>query len=545
MVRRNPKPAPAPDRKDALLEAGLTLASELSLPIVLQRIVDLAVQVTDARYGALGVIGDGGSLIEFVTSGISARQRREIGPLPHGRGVLGYLITHPRPLRLPQISRHPKSVGFPRNHPPMTSFLGAPVLAMGKVYGNIYLADKRNAREFTEDDETSLVVLATQAGVAIANASLYEDMRQRERWLDSLHDITSQILAGADSDSVLARIAEDARALAEADTAIIVNASAVPGELVVAVAVGERSNGLQGRPVPGAKSISGEVMRTLKPVVFEDASMEARAHQPLIRAANIGPAIFVPLRARDTAMGTLMVGNQRGGQTFEAGMVRLVQTFADQASVAIEYGRAQLDQRRLSVMEDRERIAKELHDGIIQSLFAVGMKLQGTAQMAGSAEVSTRVEGAVGELDRVIRDLRNYIFGLRPGILADRQLDQALRVLGEEVQERSHVRVQVDVDGVAAAALSGQSHEIVQMTREALSNVVRHAGARSATVSLRRNGNSAVLTIADDGSGFDSRSESAGNGLRNMRGRATALGGSFAVESRKGRGTRLRITVPI
>ena len=545
MARRKVQPAPAPDRKDALLEAGLTLASELSLPIVLQRIVDLAVQVTDARYGALGVIGENGSLVEFVSSGISARQRRDIGALPHGRGVLGYLITHPEPLRLPDISRHPKSVGFPPNHPPMTSFLGAPVLAMGKVYGNIYLADKRSAREFAEEDETSLVVLATQAGVAIANASLYEDMRQRERWLDSLHDLTNRILAGADSESVLTRIAEDARALAQADTAMIVNASGVPGELVVAVAVGAGSDGLEGRPIPAGRSISGEVMRTLKPVVFKDASSEARAHQPVIRAAKIGPAIFVPLRARDTAMGTLMVGNQHGGRTFEAGMVRLVETFADQAAVAIEYGRAQVDQRRLSVMEDRERIAKELHDGIIQSLFAVGMKLQGTAQMAGSPDVSSRLEGAVAELDRVIRDLRNYIFGLRPGILADRQLDQALRVLGEEVQERSRVRVEVDVDAAAAAALSGQSHEIVQMTREALSNVIRHAGARSATVTLHRNGKSAVLTIADDGSGFDSRGRSSGNGLQNMRGRASALGGSFSVQSRRGKGTRLRITVPI
>lgn len=191
------------DPRDILLEAGLTLASELSLPMVLQRIVDLAVQVTDARYGALGVIGKGGSLVEFVTSGISARQRKEIGALPRGRGVLGYLINHPKAVRIADIGKHPRSVGFPAHHPPMKSFLGAPVLAMGKVYGNIYLTEKRGARQFSEEDELSLVVLATQAGVAIANASLYEDMRLRERWLDSLHDITGEILAGGDPDSVM------------------------------------------------------------------------------------------------------------------------------------------------------------------------------------------------------------------------------------------------------------------------------------------------------------------------------------------------------
>jgi signal transduction histidine kinase len=532
------------DRKDALLEAGLTLASELSLPIVLQRIVDLAVQVTDARYGALGVIGDDGSLVEFVTTGMSARQRREIGALPQGKGLLGYLITHPKAVRVANIAKHAKSVGFPAHHPPMTSFLGAPVLAMGKVYGNIYLTEKRSAHEFSPDDELSVVVLATQAGVAIANASLYEEMRMRERWLDSLHDITSEILEGADSDAVLPRIAEDARALANAESAFILSTTSVPGELAVAVAVGLHSAGIEGRTVPAGNSISGEVMRTGKPLMLEDASVSRTAYAPIVSAARIGPVMVLPLRTRDQVRGTLVVANQKGGKHFDGRAMRLVETFANQASVAIEYGRAQADRRRLGVMEDRERIAKELHDGIIQSLFAVGMKLQSTALMSGSAEVSGRVEGAVTELDRVIRDLRNYIFGLRPGILADRQLDQALRVLGEEVQERSRISVGVDIEPETASAMSPHSHEIVQLTREALSNVVRHAGASHAWVSLARNGSAAVLTIEDDGLGFNTRGGSSGNGLRNMRERAAALGGGLKISSRKGKGTRLRIDIP-
>ncbi|HET9410816.1 MAG TPA: GAF domain-containing sensor histidine kinase [Candidatus Dormibacteraeota bacterium] len=533
------------DRKDALLEAGLTLASELSLPIVLQRIVDLAVQVTDARYGALGVIGNDGTLVEFVTTGISAHQRREIGALPRGKGLLGYLITHPKPVRVANISRHARSVGFPAHHPPMTSFLGAPVLAMGKVYGNIYLTEKRSAKEFSPDDELSLVVLATQAGVAIANASLYEETRVRERWLDALHDITSEILAGADADAVLPRIAEDARSLANADMAFIVNATAVPGALTVAVAVGLHSAGIEGQTVPAAGSVSGKVMRTGKPLVLEDAAAEQTAYAPIVRAARIGPAIVVPLRVRDQVGGTLVVANQKGGRLFEERTMRLVETFADQASVAIEYGRSQGDRRRLGLMEERERIAKELHDGIIQSLFAVGMKLQSTALISGPGEVSSRVEGAVSELDRVIRDLRNYIFGLRPGILADRQLDQALRVLGEEVQERSRISVGVDVDPQAASAMSPHSHELVQLTREALSNVVRHAGASHAWVRLELDDSSAVLTVEDDGVGFSTRGVPAGNGLRNMRERVLALGGALKLTSRKGKGTLLRFTVPL
>jgi len=534
-----------PDRKDALLEAGLTLASELSLPIVLQRIVDLAVQVTDARYGALGVIGSDGKLIEFVTTGISARQRRQIGALPHGKGLLGYLIKHPSPVRVANIGKHPRSVGFPPHHPPMTSFLGAPVRAMGKIYGNIYLTEKRSAPAFSPDDELSLIVLATQAGVAIANASLYEEMRIRERWLDSLHDITSEILEGTDVDAVLPRIAEDARALANADTAFILSTTRIPGQLSVATAVGLHSAGIEGQTVPAAKSVSGEVIRTGKPLMLEDATTARTAYAPIVSAAHIGPAMVLPLRVSGQVRGTLVVANQKGGKAFEGPTMRLVETFADQASVAIEYGRAQADRRRLGVMEERERIAKELHDGIIQSLFAVGMKLQATALMSGSAEVTLRVEGAVTELDRVIRDLRNYIFGLRPGILADRQLDQALRVLGEEVQERSRVAVGVDVEPEAASAMSPHSHEIVQLTREALSNVVRHAGASHAWVGLARNGSAAVLTIEDDGVGFNTRGGSSGNGLRNMRERAVALGGGLKISSRKGKGTRLRIDIPL
>jgi signal transduction histidine kinase len=532
-----------PDRKDALLEAGLALASELSLPIVLQRIVDLAAQVTDARYGALGVIGDNGELVEFITTGMPARQRKAIGALPRGRGILGLLIQEPKPIRISRIADHPKSVGFPPNHPPMQSFLGAPVQAMGKVIGNIYLAEKRGASKFSQDDEDSVTILATQAGAAIANATLYARTHQRERWLDALQAITSDILAGSDEDSLLTGIAERARDLAGAEAATIMTPSSSPDQLVVAVAAGAHADQVRGQPVPASSSISGGVMKSGRPLVTPDASADRGAYQPIIRLGRVGPAIFVPLRVRGRATGTLMVANLKGGRPFDPETIRLVETFADQASVAMEYARAQADVRRVGLMEERERIAKELHDGIIQSLFAVGMNLQSTALMSGSAETAARVEGSVGELDRVIRDLRNYIFGLRPGILADRQLDQALRTLGDEAQ-RSGLKVVVDVDSDLAARLSGRSHEIVQLTREALSNVARHANAKQSAVKLVPSGRGAVLTVEDDGAGFDTRRDSVGNGLRNMRERAAGLGGELRITS-NGRGTRLRVTFPV
>ena len=532
------------DRKDVLLEVGLTLASELSLPMVLQRIVDLAAQVTDARYGALGVIGDGGELVEFITTGLSAKQRRAIGSLPRGRGILGLLIREPRSIRIEKIGDHPKSVGFPAHHPPMGSFLGAPVKAMGKVFGNIYLTEKRSAPEFSEQDEESLVVLATQAGVAIANATLYAQTHQRERWLDALRAITSDILAGSDADSLLAGIAEHARDLAGADSASILTTSSTPGQLVVAAAVGAHAGQVRGQMVPAAKSISGEVMESGRPLVTKAAAADGHAYQPIIRLGRVGPAIFVPLRVRGRATGTLMVANLVGGRHFNEETIRLVETFADQASVAIEYAHAQTDLRRLELMEERERIAKELHDGIIQSLFAVGMNLQSTALMSGSPETSRRVDKAVDELDRVIRDLRNYIFGLRPGILADRQLNQALEAIGEEVGSTLQIPIAVEVDGAVSAALSSRSHEIVQLTREALSNVTRHAQAQRAAVRLTRQGANAVLTIEDEGVGFDPREASSGSGLRNMRERAAAIGATLHISSATGKGTKLRFTFP-
>ena len=532
------------DRKDVLLEAGLALASELSLPIVLQRIVDLAAEVTDARYGALGVIGEGGEIVDFITTGISGKERRAIGELPHGLGILGLLIHEPQSIRITNIADHPKSVGFPPNHPPMGSFLGAPVQAMGKVFGNIYLTEKRSASEFSQEDEDSLLILATQAGAAIANATLYAETRRRERWLDALREITSEILAGSGAESLLATIAEHARGLAGADSATILTTTSSPNQLEVAAAAGAYAAEVRGQLVPATKSMSGEVMATGKPLHTDDASAQSLAYRPIVRLGHVGPAIFVPLRVRGRATGTLMVANLKGGRRFDPGTIRLVETFADQASVAIEYGRAQDDLRRLGLMEERERIAKELHDGIIQSLFAVGMNLQATALKSKSTETASQVDGAVDELDRVIRDLRNYNFELRPSILADRDLDQALRELGAEIQKQSPTtHVEVAVDAELAAGVSSSSHQIVQLTREALSNIVRHAQARHASVRLTRSGTSTVLVIDDDGVGFDVRADSAGSGLRNMRERAAQMGATFLMTSKPGKGTKLRLTL--
>ena len=374
----------ADDGDRRLIEAGMALASELSLDAVLLRIVELAVELTGARYGALGVLTpDGRSIDEFIAVGITDEQRAALGDPPTGHGLLGALIRDAKPLRIPDISADPRSVGFPPHHPPMTSLLGAPIAGRGRVFGNIYLTDKQDADAFDEEDERVLIVLATQAAVAVENAQLYDETERKGREL-----------------------------------------------------------------------------------------------------------------------------------------------------------------QRLQVLEERERIAKELHDGVIQSLFAVGMSLQGLAASSSDEDMARRLEAAVEDVDHSIRDLRNYIFGLRPGILADRQLDQALKEMSTEFGARSGVVTIVEVDSEAASRLASRAGDVVQLVREALSNVGRHGAATTCRVSLRTGEAGLSLEVDDDGRGFDVDTTTWGMGLRNLRERVESLGGSLQVESTPGEGTTVRATFP-
>src|SRR5215213_4973753 len=526
------------ERYERLLEAGLALAAELSLPAALQRIVELAAELTGARYGALGVLGRDGVITEFITTGVSDTERAAIGHIPVGRGILGVLIDNARPLRLHDIAEDPRSVGFPANHPPMRSFLGAPVTARGQVYGNLYMTEKRDGADFDTDDERALILLATQAGVAIENAYLYEQAQDRARRLEAVRAITTSILAGTDTGELLSLVVGQARELVGADLATL----ALPAgtdRLVI-----ELADELQGTTFPASGSVTGEVLRTGKAVALADASADDRTAQPIVRA-GVGPALFIPLAVRGHTLGSLTVANVSGGPPLREAAVQLVETFAEQAAVALEYARLQRELQRLAVLEDRERIAKELHDGAIQALFAVGMGLQGSAMLAGDQQLRRRIENAVEELDRVIRDLRNYIFGLRPGILADRQLDQALQNLVEEFGQRTGVIAVAEVDPAAAAELTGRAADVVQLAREALSNVSRHAGAATCRVSLYRDEDGGVLEVDDDGRGFDPAGVSgAGQGLRNLRERAKGLGGRAEIDSAPGQGTKVRVTIP-
>jgi signal transduction histidine kinase len=412
------------------------------------------------------------------------------------------------------------------------------------VFGNLYLTEKHDAEAFTDEDERALVMLAGQAGVAIENARLYEEAHDRARRLEAVREIATAILAGTNPDQVLGLVARHARELVGADLATLA-VPAGPGELVVGAADGVHAAELAGTMFPIEGSVSGEVIRTGKTVVLADATGDQRVRQPALRAGGIGPALFAPLAVRGTVLGTLLVANAAGGRPFRAGDIQLTETFAEQAAVAVEHARLQQELDRLAVLEDRERIAKELHDGVIQALFAVGLGLQGSALLTRDPDLQRRISGAVEELDRVIGDLRNYIFGLRPGILADRQLDQALRRLGEELEQKTGVVTVVEVDPAAAAALAETAAEVVQLAREAMSNVSRHAQATTCRVSLFRDQDVAVLEVDDDGRGFDpAQATGAGQGLHNLQERAAALGGRAEIHSVPGDGTKVRVTIP-
>lgn len=538
----------ATSMEDALVRAALALTSDLSLPATLQKIVELSAEVAHARYGALGVIApDGGTLQEFVTHGITEEQRHAIGRLPIGRGILGVLITDAQPLRLKRIQDHPRSVGFPPNHPPMTSFLGVPIAIRGRVFGNLYLTEKRGAPEFSESDEEAVIRLAAQAAVAVENARLYHAAQMGQRRLEAVNEITQAILGGRPSNEVLRLIAARARELV--DSAVATIATPIPGgsELVVRVAVGERADLLEGSTFPGEAALSAELIAKGEGPEPNDLSADPHLPQPLVELGDMGPAVFAPLAVRDRVFGTLAVANRDGGRGFTEEDASVVRTFAAQAAVALEQSRIQGELQRLALVEDRERIAKELHDDVIQSLFAEGMALQASLAIVNDpSAMEARLVQAVENIDRVIRDLRNYIFGLRPGVAADRQLDRSLRDLAAGFAKGSQAEIDVYSDDGAVSQLAGRASDVLSAAREAISNAVRHSGCDHITVSLNMAGDAALLEIADNGKGFElGQVMGRGQGLPNLQDRAESLGGDLEIESEPGRGTWVRVRIPI
>lgn len=536
------------DRLDGLVEAMMVVTSGLDLDTTLRTIVQTATELVDARYGALGVRGVDGvgedGLVDFIVVGIDDELRARIGEPPSGRGVLGVLLDDPKPIRLDDIRLHPDSVGFPANHPPMRTFLGVPVRIHDEVYGNLYLTEKNDGQPFSPDDEVLVEALAAAAGIAISNARLYEQSRERQSWIEATRDIATELLRGSEPARVFRLIAEEALRLTGAHAALV----AVPAdtdlpadeidELVVVEAAGAAGEPAGAPPISLRDNAIGSVFQARAPRrtpgVADTAAVTALV-------PDAGPALVIPLRTTDTVAGVLVVLRHRGARGFTEGQLTMTAAFADQAALAWQLANTQHRMRELDVISDRERIARDLHDHVIQRLFAAGLSLQGTIARAGSAEVSQRLTDTVDELQAVIQEIRGTIFDLHGGSSGTTRLRQRIEEAvaafgGQGLRTSVHF---VGPLSVVDATLADHAEAVV---REAVSNAVRHARARTLTVNVRVE-DELTIEVVDDGCGMPA--EVTPSGLTNLRARAADVGGQLQLDAGPGGGTVLRWVAPL
>ncbi|OIV38476.1 histidine kinase [Mangrovactinospora gilvigrisea] len=538
------------DRMRELLEAIVAVGSGLDQHATLLRIVRTAIDLVGARYGALGVLGPDKTVSDFITVGIDDGTRAEIGDPPVGRGILGALIDDPRPLILDDLSTDPRSVGFPANHPPMHSFIGLPIRVRDTVFGNLYLTEKLDGGHFTAEDLQLLQALAAAAGVAIDNARLYEASRQRERWIAGAAAVTTALLSGeADPEAVgedpLNVVAEQARRLADSDDAFVL----LPlegGGMGVEAGAGREARDLLGLELPA----DGTVVRRLAQgdsVLIDDLMTAADVSVPEARA--FGPLLALPLSAEDRVLGMLTMVRLPGRPVFTDAERDLAESFASQAALALVFAEAQNTRRRLDVLMDRDRIARDLHDLVIQRLFATGMMLQTAERSVQVPVVREKIDQAVDELDATIQEVRTTIFALQQGP-ENAPAGLRARVLREVAVIAQGLGFQPSVSFVGpvdARIADPVARNLLAALREMLSNASRHAAASRVEVRVAvEDGRpaQAVLSVADDGVGMAAATRR--SGLENLRRRAGSLGGGaeWGV-GLDGRGTRVTWRAPL
>ncbi|MER7703333.1 GAF domain-containing protein [Kitasatospora sp. NPDC097605] len=549
------------DRMQRLLEAVVSVGSGLDLHATLHRIAAGAAELVDARYAALGVVAPGGhGLQDFIHVGVDEETVREIGELPVGRGILGALIDRPEPLRLTDLTADPRSYGFPPHHPAMKTFLGEPIRIRDEVFGNLYLTEKRSGGAFTPEDEQVVHALAAAAGVAIENSRLYEEGRRRERWIAGAAAVTTALLSTDQAEVALTVAAEQVRELADAALGMILLPT-VDGQMRVAHACGEAAEFLQGELMPPG-SVAVQLLKG-ESVHLDDMSTDPTVVIRLAR--SFGPSLAVPMIAAGRVLGGLCVWRSRGAVPFSEAEKQLAETFASQAALALRLAEGQRDQQRLAVFQDRDRIARDLHDLVIQRLFATGMMLEGAARRAIVPEVKVRIGEAVDELDATIQEVRTTIYALQHDDHGDAPDTLRTRVLRECSQAAAALGFKPSVSFVGPVeSLVGEKtgRQLLAALREMLSNTARHARASRVGVevdatehldnggrpvggdpeSLDRGGRPGVLlTVTDDGVGIPEGGRR--SGLRNLARRAEALGGDAWHEpGPHGRGARVRWT---
>ncbi|MGZ4386762.1 MAG: sensor histidine kinase [Gaiellaceae bacterium] len=538
-------------RLQALVEAGIAVSSELSLDAVLQRIVEAAAQLTDARYSALGVIDRSGTELErFVQYGIDEETRALIGEPPRGRGVLGALIRDARPLRLLRLSEDPRSVGFPPGHPPMSTFLGVPVLLRGVAYGNLYMTEKAEGAAFTEEDEEIVRLLASQAAVAIENARLYESATHWLRQLESLNEVASALVRETDLELLLQLICQRLRELLGARI-VAVGLPNGPDELVFRAADGEGAEDLIGIATPRARSKLGRVLERGRSERVDSAIDDPEINADVTRRLMIHAGIWVPLIVRERAIGVIMAVDRIGPDPrFGEEDQRLAEEFGARAAVAVELSeRVARDalRRVVSAQElERRRLARELHDETGQSLTSVLLGLRAVDEATSPEETRATLERARKMVVQTLQDVRRLAVELRPKALDDFGLVPALRRLSEGFSEQTGIHVEVESNLGEERLPTEIETALYRIVQEALTNVVKHARASNVSVLVTRKDASVGAVIEDDGRGFERENvRDAGLGLVGMEERVALLNGKLQIESSEGAGTTIVIDVPL
>jgi signal transduction histidine kinase len=526
-------------RLNGLLAANEAIMGHLELPVVLREVVRAACNLVDARYGALGVIGpDRDGLEQFVYEGIDEETAARIGSLPTGRGLLGALIEDPRPIRLSRIADDPRSVGFPPHHPPMSSFLGVPIRVRNTVFGNLYLTGRRQG-DFTERDEELVRALAGTSAIAIENARLYDEARRRERWLQATAEVTQQLLSYS-GEAPLIVIARNVQEIADADMVTVVLPAATPGALMVEVAIGLGADRMTGMCYPTEHSVAGAVIDASEPILIDHIEELAEYTLHMREVAPVSAVLGLPLTGSSKPRGCLLVARLSGRRGFTQNDLQMATIFANHAAVALELADARSDQQRVVLLEDRDRIARDLHDHVIQRLFAAGLTVQSLQTRQLEPAAAAKLGQVVTDLDDTIRQIRTSIFDLRGALSPGAPRVRAL-LLGVAAEQAAHLgfeptlRFSGPVDSVVDDQLAD---ELVAVLREALSNVARHAQALSVEVDLEVTSSQVYLSVVDDGVGLGDTTRR--SGLANLHERAVRHGGALTVTSTPNEGTQLQ-----
>ena len=536
----------ARDQMEQLLRVIVEISSDLDLDATLRRIVHAARDLTSAPYGALAVRDPGGTLISFLHEGIDADRVRQIGPLPVGKGILSVSLLDTPALRLDDLTQHPAAVGFPEQHPAMRAFLGVPITIRGTVFGSLYLTHDDPARVFSESDEVAARALAFAAAVAIDNAQVFERERASVKWLDASREITTALLSNVEPSRLpLQLIAERACALTEAEQAIVlvpVDADLAIDEidtLVVSAAVGLNAAEVLGQRVPVDGSTSGSVFRSGMPLITEALTY------PIQAFTDVGqrPAIVMPLRTHDEVAGVIAVARGADQPPFDSSYLDLVSDFATHAAIALMLASGREHARQLTIVAERERIAHDLHDHVIQRIFAAGMDLQGTVARVRSPEISDRLNRTLDDLQTIIEEIRTTIFQLRSPLGTDGDFRNRIQRVVADLTENRDIATTLRMHGPMTAVGGELAEHAEAVTAEAVSNAVRHSGASRLSIEVRVD-DMLTVDISDNGCGI-SVDNSRHSGLANMSYRAVQVGGSCELSRPSEGGTRVHWAAPL